>query len=470
MGAPWGRSWSISLFAIVLAGFGLRLFLFSGMTCYDEFHYAHIASNMASGNFDPAAASGFFGFRYALLLPVAALFSLFGISAWTAACWPMLCSLGTIAVIAWIGRLLFGPAAGAIAALIYAAFPMSAVYASILYPEEVLCFFCALSVLLFLKGERSGGKRAAVLFLMSGAACGAAYYSRLNGLLLLLFYGAYGLFWGWKKERLLVLLGLGFALMPEALLNLSRSGDILFSLKAQQAKLAIDARAFSTGLLVYPRAMLGADAYGQALFGVLYQALFLAIAIFAAGRRPAGAGIPLLWFACTFLYLQFGPSGFGQGYQPLHKQLRLLSMTAAPASLFLGSFLARMARPWLGASLAVLLGAGIFGGAKMAEYYSVQAAPYRTAFAYLKGVYPASVRVPDEDWRARLNFYYRTPLSHPYYPSLGAVPGGVTAGPLSPDPGRAEEAAWISFGRGTCAGRNEVYLGGGANLCLKKSI
>jgi hypothetical protein len=170
--------------------------------------------------------------------------------------------------------------------------------------------------------------------------------------------------------------------------------------------------------------MMGLDLYGLSLFGFFFHLFLVCLAAYILGRRPAVGRTLLLWFACVFLYLQLGPAHLTWGgYVPAHKQLRFLTMAAMPAALFSAIYLAEMKRAAAVSAVLFMVLTSAYGTAKMAEYHAFHAEPYERAFAYVKSAPPGSVSVPDADWRARLNFYYRSPLSLPYYPSGGA--GGV---------------------------------------------
>lgn len=443
MGASPERRTAWLLAGVLLFALGLRLAFFSALSGYDEFHYAHIARNISLGNFSLPDVTGYYGFRYLLTGPAALFSSLFGFNAAALSLWPLLCSLGSVWVAFLLGRLLYGARAGLLAALLYACLPLSVIYGTMLYPEEVLSFFTGLSVLFFLMAEREVRGRAGLLFLLSGVCCGLAYFARLNAALILGFYAAYGIFYGWRPARLLVFAGLAAALLPEAAFNFLRTGDALFSWHAQQLRLASDAVAFSTNLWVYPRGMLGADLYGLGLFGFFYHLFLGCVLLFIFRKRPEGLGLPLLWFACVFLYLEFGPSHLsGAGYVPAHKQLRFLSMTALPAALFSARCLAEAASRPRYLLLAFMVLTSAAGAMKMRGYQALQAQPYRLACGYVRAADPGSVFVPDAGWRARLDLCFKKPLSAPYYPEGRKNPDGVRE-LAELDEARLPAAAWV---------------------------
>jgi len=229
------------LLSILLFGLSLRLLFFSGMTGYDEFHYAHIARNLALGNFSLPEVSGYYGFRYLVTIPAAFFTSVFGLNAAALSLWPLACSLGSISVVFLLGRLLSGDRAGLIAALLYACLPCSVISGTMLYPDETVTFFTGLSALFFLRGEKQKSGGGILFFLLSGLFCGLGYLARINALLIILFFAVYAAVNGWKTGRLAFFAGLTLALLPEAAFNFAKTGDVLFSWNAQQLRLAADA-------------------------------------------------------------------------------------------------------------------------------------------------------------------------------------------------------------------------------------
>lgn len=460
------RPSAYGLAAILLLGLSLRLLFFSGMTGYDEFHYAHIARNISLSSFSLPEVYGYYGFRYLVTVPAAILTSVFGLNAAALSLWPLSCSIGSVFVVFLLGRLLSGERAGLIAALLYACLPVSVIFGTMLYPDEIVTLFTGLSALFFLKGEKQKTGGGALFFMLAGLFCGLGYLARINALLILLFFAAYAAAGGWKTGRLAFLAGLALVLLPEAAFNFVKTGDAMFSWNVQQLRLAADSVNFSPGLLVYPRGMLGLDLYGLSLFGFFFHLFLICLAAWFLGRRPAGSGLSLLWFACVFLYLEFGPSHLsGGGYVPAHKQLRFLSMAAMPAALFSAFYLAEMKRAAAAGAALFMIVSSFCGAAKMAGYQALQARPYELAYAYMKDASPGSVSVPDADWRARLNFYYRAPLSLPYYPSGG---GGVRlAG--EPRPVNAQPPFW-SVAAGEAGTPDAPEFGTGKTVALGGGI
>jgi 4-amino-4-deoxy-L-arabinose transferase-like glycosyltransferase len=131
--------------------------------------------------------------------------------------------LGTVALTAALGAAVAGPVSGAVAALALAATPAFAGLAQDAVSETPFAFFVTLAFLLLVRQRSAFGV---------GLACGLAYLTRYNGLLLLPVLMA--LLWLRRPRALrpLLLCGAGFALvaLPWWLRNLWVAGNPFFSL------------------------------------------------------------------------------------------------------------------------------------------------------------------------------------------------------------------------------------------------
>ena len=321
------------LAAALFLALALRAFFFSALTGYDEFAYARIAGDIADGSFRFRDASGYYGFRYLVTFPAALFHKLSGRTPYAAAAWPLLCSLGNIVLAFLLGRELFGRRAGILAAFFQAFLPISVIYGTMLYPDEILVFWTGLSALFFLKGSKIPGHwGGAGLFALSGLFAGLGWHTRLNSAVMLLVYGAWILRSGPRQAHLALAGGFLAALLPDWAAGAALAGDPFFSLRSQLAKLSADFSIAPRGHSIYLRGLLGLDLYGLALFG-FYFYFSAAAAAAAVYRKEIGRiWLPLSWFAIVLAYLEFGPTSLSP-YQPVHKELRFLSMAFFPVIL-----------------------------------------------------------------------------------------------------------------------------------------
>ena len=430
-----GAGW---LAAAVFLALALRAIFFSALTGYDEFAYSRIAGDIADGAFRYKDVFGYYGFRYLVTFPAALFHKIFGQTPFSAAAWPLLCSLGNTALAYFLGKELFGRRAGTLAAFFQAFLPISVIYGTMLYPDEILVFWTGLSSLFFLKGSRISGRwGGASFFALSGLCVGLGWHTRLNSAVMLLVYAVWILRSGPRPAHFALAGGFLSLLIPDWAAGAALAGDPLFSLKSQLAKLSADFNIAPRGHLIYLRGLLGIDLYGLALFG-FYFYFFAAAAFTAARRKEFGRlWLPLAWFAIVLAYLEFGPSSLSP-YQPVHKELRFLSMAFFPiiitSAYFISEFKSVRSRAF---AVVFLLLTSVGASWKMCAYRAEETAPYMLAAGYLMDRSP-SVIYADRVWGYFIGYYLRDKHREPYYRKPGAGDGFIrpfervaTAGALS---------------------------------------
>lgn len=478
-----GAAW---LAAAVLFALVMRAAFFSALTGYDEFAYSRIAGDIAEGAFRFRDVSGYYGFRYLVVFPAALFHKIFGQSQYATAAWPVLCSLGNTVLAFFLGQELFGRRAGILAAFFQALLPMSVIYGTMLYPDEILVFWTGLSAFFFLKGSKLTSPRGgALLFALSGLCVGLGWHTRLNSAVMLLVYAAWILRSGPRPAHLALAGGFFAALLPDWAAGAALAGDPFFSLRSQLTKLSADTAVYPAGHLIYFRGLLGLDLYGLALFG-FYFYVFAAAAIAAAYKRNIGRlWLPLTWFAIIFAYLEFGPSTLSP-YQPVHKELRFLSMAFFPVLLTVAYFISELEQVrYRFFAAAFLLLTSMGASWKMSAYRADEVAPFRLAAAYLKDRYPSAVYADGALGNA-LGYYLRDRHKESYYRGVAAGEGFIRplAAALYAPPGSciASEvpegspvgdngtlsAATLSLEKGP--GELFVVPGGARIYCLKQAI
>jgi 4-amino-4-deoxy-L-arabinose transferase-like glycosyltransferase len=415
-----------ALAAAVAAAFAMRIICFSALTGYDEFAYARIASDIADGIFKLSDVSGYYGFRYLITFPAALFNKILGDTSYSAAAWPLLCSLGNTLLAYFLGQELFGRRAGIIAAFFQAFLPVSVIYGTMLYPEEILVFWTGLSALLFLKGSaRPGRWGGAALLALSGLCVGLGWHVRLNAAVMLVVYAVWTFRFGFRPAHMLLAAGFIAALVPDWGACWAATGDPFFSLRTQLSKLATDTDVYPAGHLVYLRGLLGLDLYGLALFG-FYFYFFAAAAAVAAWRKDlTRLLVPLSWFGGLLLYFEFGPASL-YPYEPVHKQLRFLSIAFFPVIITAAQFVSgfRTARMW--AAVVFILASSGLASWKMMIYNGAKVAPYQQVAAYILERSPSAVYA--EGGLANfLGYYTRDSHTDPYY-----LPAGAAAGYIKP--------------------------------------
>ena len=174
------------LLAILLAGIFLRLVFYTGIYCADDSKYALRAYELLSFKetikkdlalyrehvetkhrfFIPATK-----YSFPVYVPVAFLYKIFGVSAWTTFLWPFICSLANIVLVFLLARLIFQKSEiGLLAAGLLSFFPLSTIFATRLMPDEILNFFAGLTILFFIKSTSRKPRWGYLAGLMLGAS------------------------------------------------------------------------------------------------------------------------------------------------------------------------------------------------------------------------------------------------------------------------------------------------------------
>lgn len=302
----------VLLLIILGAALFVRLQLFTGLVRGDDFHYAKVAYELSQGrtHFDVWSAGTA---RVGLYAPVALLYRLFGVSEATTVAFPLATSLGTVAVVYAVGALFASPAAGLLAAMLWAVFPLDIFLATDLLPDGPLTFFCSLGVYALFRAERGAGRARIRWGLVSALALGWALAVKPTALPTIFFVLAYlalrllpwpgwgGRFWRWAG---LVALGLG----------------VVFVL-AQYSFFPLKLAATATDLTQL--LLLGQINYHASDTITTYTPLFFVFGpLLAAGLLVAlarkSAGSLTLWAAFNLVFYEWGSFGLNlRHYNPL---------------------------------------------------------------------------------------------------------------------------------------------------------
>lgn len=413
------------LAAAILTAIVLRACFFSALTGYDEFAYARIAGDLMDGTYRFYDLTGYYGFRYLVIFPAAVFHKIFGQTPFSAAAWPLLCSLGNTALAYFLGLELFGRRAARLAAFLQAFLPISVIYGTMLYPDEILVFWTGLSALLFLKGSKISGPWGGAGFLaLSGLCAGLGWHTRLNSAVMLLVYAAWIVRYGPRPAHLALAGGFLAALIPDWAAGAMLAGDPFFSMRSQLAKLAADFKTAPRGHLIYLRGLLGVDLYGLALFGFYFYFFAAAVAAAAFKNGLGRLWLPLTWFAILLLYFEFGPSSISP-YQPVHKELRFLSMAFFPVILTMSVFISEFKQARFRVfTIVFLLLTSVAASWKMSAYRAAEAAPHKLLASYFANRSP-SVIYADGEWRNSLGYYLLAEHHEPYYGKKGAPDGFI---------------------------------------------
>jgi 4-amino-4-deoxy-L-arabinose transferase-like glycosyltransferase len=176
----------IWLILILILALSIRLYYFIGINLNDDLCYLDTGYKITQGDFrfDEWIISP----RIMMNYPIAFFFYLLGVSDFTGALYILLCSIGSVIVAYYIGKILFGTGTGLASAFLMAIFPIEVIYATTIVPDIPVAFFMGLSVCLFLYGEKKDNR---IYYFLGGTAIGLAWLVKSLAILIILFYIIY---------------------------------------------------------------------------------------------------------------------------------------------------------------------------------------------------------------------------------------------------------------------------------------
>ena len=293
---------AILLCLIILLALAVRLRHYTGPIGSDDTSYYLRAYEIYDGTYEPTG--NYWRTRYGMLLPIAASYKVFGTNEFAAALWPMLCSLGAVALCYFLGKLELNAETGLLAGVLLAFYPLDIHYAGLILPDIPLSFLIAGSVLAFLHGSRSE-KHAAIFFFLSGMLMAVAYSCRSMAVILLPFLALYIAIFERKLRPSYLFFIAGFLMLisAESLYYTFKGLGPLrnFRINAEAAISVNASGECSTSQAYYPTVIF----QNLAVFGP-YFLLFLPAMLVTAIKRERGALVFLAWAGVILVILQFG--------------------------------------------------------------------------------------------------------------------------------------------------------------------
>jgi hypothetical protein len=411
---------ALAVFALIL-----RLASTTGLIGSDDLHYAKYAQAILEGNFAETVDQTdrkHHALRYAVILPLAATYSVFGVSEWSTIVLPLVASTLSVLLLAAIARRLFGMRVAIIAALLYATFPMQLRLAGMMLPEPIAGFYVLAGVLVYLSAR---SRARSWSWLAAGVLMGVAYLAKEPALFV---GGAFLLHALWERQwrgAMLLAAGLASVLLAEHAYYYFVRGDLLFRPHSTQLYRVDTGGAFFSAvaegarlpyrlLWKYPEAMLVPDLR----FGLhsLFAVVLAASAFFFRPRR--GYMMLLLWAAVPWLYLNFGTWNFTR-YAPLPADPRYIELVYPPlmvlAAIGLNRALearAAISRTAMVSLLVVMVtGVGVGVTVRGQTANAGEMSVLREIVRASQALPPHSIYTDSEDWRRALAVLDRSRIS-----------------------------------------------------------
>ncbi|MEW6443427.1 MAG: glycosyltransferase family 39 protein [bacterium] len=303
------------LLLILLFALLLRIIAFSGYTgAYDDTKRSELLHQISEGSWPAYEGDELWvGFltRTGFLGATTSVIKLLGFSEISLTLYPLVASILTVFLVyrlalRWVGR------RGALyASFLFAVFPLDVLFATRIYEDSPLNFFCTLSVLLFVYAAENPSRRTAFLVsLLAGLAVGVAYLHKVSAGYLCVFFAAVGIADMLRSREILwrhAFLACGFLLvfLFDLWVNDRLNGDPFFHLHyyARQADI-LTARSgaileWSGGLFGSLKRLFWTFPLGSLIslqLGFFYWFIFPAF-FYCLLKRPSELALPLFWWA-----------------------------------------------------------------------------------------------------------------------------------------------------------------------------
>lgn len=298
------RVYRVLFLSIGLAGFLMRLACTTGLIASDDLEYSHYAQLISHLHYAPEL--NHYSLRLGLTAPVALIYHQLGVHEWTTFLLPLFASAASVPLLMILGERLVGSRAALLAGALFASFPVSLRYATILVPEPVAEFLILLALLIYIQIEN---RLPLLLGILTGLILGISYLTKESAAFVALAVFLDAIF----RRRWTVAFSIGVGMVAIAAAEhayyLASSGDLLFRIHAmryhEESDMVIAANENLRYRLLksYPRLMLVPnDGFGfHSIFALIFSALVFL-------RRPSRWQLLVLWAAVPWLYLNFGSS------------------------------------------------------------------------------------------------------------------------------------------------------------------
>ncbi|MDI6826244.1 MAG: glycosyltransferase family 39 protein [Candidatus Aenigmarchaeota archaeon] len=337
------KKYYIILILILLFSFFLRLkfFIGAGGTGYgDDLIYSQTAYELSKLNFDKFPIYINVSLRLMMVLPIAFFYSILGVSDFSTSIYPLLCSLGTIILTFYLGKLLFNEKVGLMASFFLSIIPLDVVFSTQLIPRVPLTFFMMLSIYSFLRTENSKNKKYNKLYLFfSGIFAGLGYLANEAGLLIIFVFIAY--FIAYRKLKIkyiFILFGFLIIFSIESIFFYTYTNDLFW--RARITNDILSKIGTNTDMLYYPRVLFAVKDFnfcneghfGLFFFFSIFSILYLLLVVRKSIKKMEIFFL-VLWYLFILLYSEFGIMAVN--FRPIEKWINYLIIILPPIMLLI---------------------------------------------------------------------------------------------------------------------------------------
>lgn len=321
---------------ILTVAITVRIIFFIGFGLGDDLIYSSVVNNIMNYGFQSFDLNYGVNYRIGLYLPMLLFFSILGVNDLSLVLYPLLASLGSIIVIYFIGKELFGKEAGIIAAILLALCPFDAVFASTLTIDIITSFFVALSVLLFLKGDACTGKKHILYFVLSAIVLFCGYLVKIPTYFILCCLVIISLIKIKSFKRHLIFYGSTLMLLLVSFVADHFLSGYFLNYPHTQLTQCIQPIWYVRILLDYPEWLFERMRDGSMLFGYYFYLIIPAL-IYISSTRLKQAFPLLIWLLVLFLIMEFIPLKFELPYKPSPRYPRYLHALLIPSVVILAA-------------------------------------------------------------------------------------------------------------------------------------
>lgn len=392
------------LVPILLIALLLRASFFVGPGLNDDVDYIFSAREVSLGNIEPLRGGSINAIRSMVTVPIAAVFFLSGrADKFTSVAWPLLCSLGTIALTYFIALLAYSRKSAIISSLLLAFFPLDILFSTQIVPTTQVAFFATASMFLQFLSVGSEKRRGLFLFL-SGVFGGLSYLANIMGVLVFLIHSAvFFLLFPPKAVRngkslgflravffnsSIALAGFAIVFCAEAAFMAAFAGNPLHRLNViHETEIMIST---NTGMEYYPRVLSSAlspnPGLDQGYLGINFFLFLVGLVFLLLAKAERHTVFFLLFFLLLFSYFQFGV--MTATMKPIAKWVRYLVVFGPAFSLVCARFLDVLIRKKAILLVAILLGIFVFSVSQasiLSENISSRISPLYSAARTVSG-------------------------------------------------------------------------------------